>query len=77
MKRAWFLLPGLVFLAVACEHDAGHDDAMAQCEAAATKAMEAADPDPDQRVHWRELHVRQCMADKGFTSLGLCEGCGL
>lgn len=68
MKRALILLPGLAFLAVACEHDAGYNDAMAQCEAAATEAMEAADPDPDQRAHWRELHVRECMSDKGFTS---------
>jgi hypothetical protein len=70
MKRALILLPGLALLAVACESGSGsgYNDAMAQCEAAATEAMEAADPDPDQRAHWRELHVRECMSGKGFTS---------
>jgi len=68
MRRTLILLPGLALLAVGCQqHSAGYDDAMAQCEASAIQAMEAADPDPDQRATWREQHIRQCMAGKGFT----------
>ncbi|HEX5078799.1 MAG TPA: hypothetical protein VFV80_06565 [Geminicoccaceae bacterium] len=68
MRRTLILLPGLVLLLAACQQDsAGYDDAMAQCEAAATEAMEAADPQPDQRATWREQHVRECMEGKGFS----------
>jgi hypothetical protein len=67
MRRTLILLPGLAFLAVACDHSAGYNNAMAECESSAIQAMEAADPDPDQRATWREEHIRQCMAGKGFT----------
>jgi hypothetical protein len=68
MRRTLILLPGLVLLAVGCQqHSAGYDDAMAQCESSAIQAMEAADPDPDQRATWREQHIRECMSGKGFT----------
>lgn len=60
------LLPALALLA-ACQDSSGYDVARANCEASATEAMEAADPDPDQRATWREQHVRECMASKGFS----------
>jgi hypothetical protein len=59
------LLPALALLA-ACQSNGGYDVARAQCETSATEAMEAADPDQDQRATWREQHIRECMAGKGF-----------
>jgi hypothetical protein len=60
------LLPALALL-VACQNDSGYDVARAQCESSATEAMETAEPDQDQRAAWREQHVRECMAGKGFS----------
>ena len=61
------LLPAFALL-VACQQSTAYDDAWAQCEASAIEALEDADPDPDQRATFREQHIRECMANKGFTT---------
>jgi hypothetical protein len=61
------LLSALALL-VSCQQSSARDDAFAECEASAIEAVEAQDPDPDQRATFREQHIRECMADKGFTT---------
>jgi hypothetical protein len=68
MRRTLILLPGLALLASACQHSASYDDAYAKCDAAATEAQEAAQPQPDQVATWREGYIRSCMEREGFSS---------
>jgi hypothetical protein len=68
MKAGWFAL-ALVAAAAGCtQHPPGWDDAWAACEAAAIEAMEAAEPDRDQRSEWQDSYIDQCMDKKGFKT---------
>jgi hypothetical protein len=67
MMKAGWLAPALVAVAAACtQHPPGWDDAWAACQAEAIEAMEAADPDADQRSEWQDNYSNQCMDKKGF-----------
>jgi hypothetical protein len=68
MKAGWFAL-ALVAAAAACtQHPPGWDDAWAACEAEAIEAMEAAEPERDQRSEWQDNYIDQCMDKKGFKT---------
>jgi protein gp37 len=66
MKTGWLVLALGAAVAGCTQHSPGWDDAWAACEAEAIEAMEAADPDHDQRSEWQDNYIDQCMDKKGF-----------
>jgi apolipoprotein N-acyltransferase len=68
MKAGWLVLAPVVLVTACAQHSRGYDDAFAECQAEATKQMEVAQPQPDQRSEWQENYISGCMAKKGFTS---------
>jgi hypothetical protein len=61
------ILTGFALLLAACQqHSMAWDDAWAQCSADATKAQEAAQPEPGQLTDFREGYIRDCLTKSGF-----------
>jgi hypothetical protein len=68
MIRGSIALALLIAAAGCAQHPPGWDDAWAACQAEAIEAMEAAEPDADQRSEWQDNYSNQCMDKKGFKT---------
>lgn len=69
MRLGVLLLASTVLLLSGCAmHSKAYDDAFAQCQADAMKAMETAGVRADQRSEWQDNYINDCMKKKGISS---------